>query len=104
MGGGRCLRLPLSGGSEPPMAVRIRRDAVPSLVVGALLLVALTLVGLARFRRGSTVLAGALLIVAALRMVLTPEQMGPLTVRSRPFDVLFCTGLAAAIMTLVLID
>lgn len=86
------------------MADRSRRNAVPSIVVGALLIVAIVLVAMARFRRGSTVLAAALLVTAALRLVLPSERMGPLVVRSRAFDVLFCSALGGAIMWLVLVE
>ncbi|MEO5834825.1 MAG: DUF3017 domain-containing protein [Nakamurella sp.] len=86
------------------MAARIRRDAVPSLLVGVLLVTALVLVGLARFRRGSTVLAAALLLVAVLRLVLPADRMGPLAVRSRAFDVLFCGVLGGGLVWLILVD
>jgi hypothetical protein len=86
------------------MADRRRRDAVPSLVVGALLIAALVLVALARFRRGSTVLAAALLLTAALRLILPADRMGPLAVRSRAFDVVFSAALGGAILWLVLVD
>jgi hypothetical protein len=80
------------------------RNAVPVLVVGSLLIAAVTLVALSRFRRGSTVLGAALLLTAAMRLVLPAERLGPLAVRSRGFDVTFCTALGGAIMWLVLIE
>jgi hypothetical protein len=86
------------------MAPRNRRDALPSLVVGALLIAALVLVAVSRFRRGSTVLAAALLLTAVLRMTLPAERLGPLAVRSRVFDVLFCSAAGGTILWLVLID
>lgn len=86
------------------MASRRFRDALPVLVVGALLVLALTLVAVSRFRRGSTALAAALLLTAALRLLLPAERLGPLAVRSRTFDVLFCSALGGAIMWLVLIE
>ncbi len=39
------------------------------------------------FRRGSVVIAGALLLAAALRLVLPARVAGLLAVRSRAFDV-----------------
>lgn len=81
-----------------------RRDALPAAIVGGLLVIALVLVALARFRRGSTVLAAALLLTAALRLVLPADRLGPLAVRSRAFDVLFCSALGGAILWLVLVD
>lgn len=86
------------------MALRIRRGAVPSLVVATMVVIGLVLVGLARFRRGSTVLAAALLLVAALRLVLPADRLGPLAVRSRAFDVLFCAVLGGGLLWLVLDD
>jgi len=80
------------------------RNAVPFLVVGALLIAAITLVAMSRFRRGSTVLAAALLLTAAMRLLLPADRLGPLAVRSRGFDVTFCAALGGAIMWLVLIE
>ena len=87
-----------------PVARSRVRDALPFLLVGALLLIAIVLVALARFRRGSTALAAALLLTAAMRLVLPAERLGPLAVRSRAFDVLFCSGLGGAILWLVLME
>ena len=86
------------------MAARRLRDALPVVVVGALLVLALALVALSRFRRGSAALAAALLLTAALRLVLPAGRLGPLAVRSRAFDVLFCSALGGAVLWLVLID
>lgn len=86
------------------MSVRRLREALPVVVVGALVVLAFALVALSRFRRGSTALAAALLLTAALRLVLPAGRLGPLAVRSRAFDVLFCSALGGAILWLVLID
>ncbi|WP_111766451.1 DUF3017 domain-containing protein [Nakamurella deserti] len=86
------------------MARRSIRNAVPFLVVGALLIAAVTLVAMSRFRRGSTVLAAALLLTAGMRLLLPAERLGPLAVRSRGFDVAFCTALGGAVMWLVLLE
>ena len=80
------------------------RRWVPCILVGLLLVAALTLVAIARFRRGATVLSGALLLTAILRLLLPEERMGPLAVRGRAFDVLFCTGLGGLLLWLVFID
>jgi hypothetical protein len=76
------------------------RLALPAILVGALLIASVLLVSGAHFRRGSACLAGALALTGAMRAVLTTEQLGPLAVRSKTFDVLFCMGLALLIVYL----
>jgi hypothetical protein len=80
------------------------RNAVPTILVGVLILAALLLVADARFRRGATLLGVALALAGGLRLTLPEDRMGPLAVRSKTFDVVFCLGLAGLIGWLVIID
>ena len=57
--------------------------------------VALVLVGLDYFRRGSVVLAGSVLLAAFLRLFLPERDAGLLVVRSRKVDVLVLSVLGA---------
>ena len=52
----------------------------------------------------SRVLPLALLLTAVLRWALPEEQMGPLAIRGKVFDVLFCSGLGGLMLWLVLIE
>ncbi len=52
------------------------------------------------WREGGVLLGGALLLAAVLRVVLTPEQAGLLTVRSRFVDVACYVGLGSAMVLL----
>lgn len=86
------------------MAKSSWRTAVPTIVIALLLVAGLLLVADSRFRRGATLIAVALALVGVLRLVMPPEQLGPLAVRSKLFDVVFCFGLAGLIGWLVIID
>ncbi len=59
----------------------------PILVVLLGVVVALVLVALDYFRRGSVVLAGSVLLAAFLRLLLPDREAGLLAVRSRRVDV-----------------
>ena len=61
--------------------------------------VALVLVGLDYFRRGSVVLAGSVLLAAFLRLFLPERDAGLLVVRSRKVDVLVL-GVLGALLAL----
>ncbi len=80
------------------------RNAVPTILVSLLIVGALLLVADARFRRGSTLLALALTLAGGLRLTLPSDRMGPLAVRTKTFDVVFCFGLAGLIGWLVITD
>jgi hypothetical protein len=56
-----------------------------------------------RFRRGTLVMAGAVLLGAWLRVLLPEEQLGLLRVRGRAFDVLtmLALGLGLSVVALV---
>ena len=59
----------------------------PIIVVLLGVAIALTLVALDYFRRGSVVLAGSVLLAAFLRLLLPDREAGLLVVRSRRVDV-----------------
>ena len=59
----------------------------PILVVLTGVVIALALVSLDYFRRGSVVLAGSVLLAAFLRLLLPDREAGLLVVRSRRVDV-----------------
>jgi Protein of unknown function (DUF3017) len=56
-----------------------------------------------RFRRGTLLLAGAVVLGAWLRALLPPAQVGLLRVRGRTFDVatMLCLGIALTVVALV---
>lgn len=76
------------------------RTAVPMLVVVAWLLAGLILISLAHWRRGTGSLAIALALAAGLRLFIAPEKLGPLVIRSKTFDVLFCLLLSGLLVAL----
>ncbi len=55
------------------------------------------------FRRGSVLLAGFIVLAAALRLVLPSREAGLLAVRSRLVDVLVLGGLGAGLLVLALV-
>lgn len=59
----------------------------PIIVVLTGVVIALVLVGLDYFRRGSVVLAGSVLLAAFLRLLLPDREAGMLAVRSKRVDV-----------------
>jgi hypothetical protein len=79
--------------SEEPDNVRDLRASGwwrqwPIIVVLLGVAIALTLVSLDYFRRGSVVLAGSVLLAAFLRLLLPDREAGLLVVRSRRVDVI----------------
>ncbi len=74
-------------------------DIMPALPEIFLAAVALVLVGLDYFRRGSVVLAGSVLLAAFLRLFLPEREAGLLVVRSRKVDVLVL-GVLGALLAL----
>ena len=67
----------------------------PIIVVLLGVAIALTLVALDYFRRGSIVLAGSVLLAAFLRLLLPDREAGLLVVRSRRVDVVVLGVLGA---------
>lgn len=63
--------------------------AIPITLVLLCVAVALVLISLAYWRRGTVMLAAAMLLGGVLRMVLSDRTIGVLAVRGKAFDVLF---------------
>lgn len=86
-----------SGGSDNVRDLRARRwwRQWPIIVVLLGVVIALGLVTLDYFRRGSIVLAGSVLLAAFLRLLLPDREAGLLVVRSRKVDVLILGTLGA---------
>ncbi|MFI5101042.1 MAG: DUF3017 domain-containing protein [Actinomycetes bacterium] len=85
-------------------ALRAVRANWPFALVCLGVLVGLAVVVLLdRFRRGTLVMAGAVLFGAWLRVLLPEEQLGLLRVRGRAFDVvtLLALGLGLSVVALV---
>ncbi len=71
------------------------------------LVFAVVAVGLVRtltqhWREGAALLGGALLLAALLRVLLPPDRVGLLAIRSRPVDVLCYCAFGGAMLTLAL--
>lgn len=79
-----------------------RRLGIPVHLPFALVLIVvaagLALEALHYWRRGTSVIGGALLLAAALRVVLPTERAGLIALRSRGVDVLCYAGLGLAIL------
>lgn len=84
------------------MTDRLRRR-LPITIVLLIVVAGLILCSLAYWRRGSTLLGGAAVVGAVLRMVVRESDVGVLAVRSRPFDVTFLLLIAALFAGLVLL-
>jgi Protein of unknown function (DUF3017) len=80
------------------------RSRIPSFLPGALV-AAITLAGMAlvvtqHWRKGAALLGAALLVAAVLRMVLPPDRVGLLAIRSRVIDVLCYSGFGVVMAVL----
>ncbi|MER7077825.1 Protein of unknown function [Saccharopolyspora antimicrobica] len=60
------------------------------------------LVAMQHWRRGTVLLAVALLVAAGMRAVIPQERTGLLTIRSRVVDVLLYSGFAVVILAVAL--
>jgi hypothetical protein len=85
--------------------VQERTSLRPQLSFGLVLLV--VAVGMVRitqyhWREGTVIIGGALLLAAALRAILPPEQTGLLGIRRRALDVLTYTGFGLMMMAVAL--
>lgn len=69
----------------------------PIMLVGLFLVAAFALVATGYWRRGALVMAIGIGVAAALRLTLTDDRAGLLTVRSRTFDVLTTGSVSAAV-------
>jgi hypothetical protein len=75
---------------------------VPFLAVVAVVVVGLVRVLTQHWREGAALLGGALLLAAVLRMLLPPERVGLLAIRSRPVDVLVYLAFGGVLVVLAL--
>lgn len=73
---------------------------IPFFVVMAVVLLGAILVLVDRWRRGSVVFGGALLLGAVFRATLSNDQAGLLQVRSRPFDIAALASLGTLVIWL----
>jgi hypothetical protein len=80
--------------------VRGVRRQLPILAVLAVTVVGFTAVRMWYWRKGMLVMAAALLLAAALRLLLPAGRAGLLVVRSRPLDVAALASLGAALAVL----
>jgi Protein of unknown function (DUF3017) len=72
----------------------------PMIAVLAIAAIGMQRVLTQHWREGAVVMAAGLLVAAVLRMVLAPERVGLLAIRSRPVDVLCYVGFGAAMAVL----
>jgi len=88
-----------------PLELRRRvRDQAPFLVVVAMILssVVYMIIGPGHWRRGSGVIALAMLVGGLLRIVLPEEHIGVLAVRKRWIDAVCYLGLGVAILVVAI--
>jgi hypothetical protein len=76
------------------------RTHAPMIVVLGITAIGMERVLTQHWREGALLLGGALLVAAALRMVLAPERVGLLAIRSRVIDVLCYAGFGLAMVLL----
>jgi hypothetical protein len=67
-------------------------------LVAAVVLAGFALIAGYRWRRGATLIGGALLLAAALRALLSDAHAGLLAIRGRPADVLAYTAFGLALV------
>lgn len=74
----------------------------PLAIVFAVVAVGMLRVLTQHWREGAALLGGALLLAALLRVLLPPERVGLLAIRSRPVDVLCYAAFGAVMVALAL--
>lgn len=79
---------------------RFVRCHLPMVAVTCVMIGAVVLIALDRWRRGASVLGAAVLLAAICRLVLPEARVGLLAVRSRGFDVTALTAVGTAIVVL----
>ncbi|MFV2196606.1 DUF3017 domain-containing protein [Nocardiopsis sp. LOL_012] len=84
------------GGSEPPFWL----VQTPYALVLSALAAGIVVVAAAHFKRGPTIIAGALALAALFRSVLPGEWIGLLAVRRRWVDLATLVGMAVMLMVL----
>jgi hypothetical protein len=91
----------VSGRGGPGLRSRLPVHA-PFLAVVLVVVVGLVRVLTQHWREGAALLGGALLLAALLRVLLPPERVGLLAIRSRPVDVLVYLAFGGALVVLAL--
>lgn len=101
-GPGRAEPSRISAPAGPPTTLlyRLRTIHLPLILIGCGLLAAMVLVVMERWRRGTVLFGLVTLVAAAVRLVLAPERVGVLAVRSRVFDVATLTAFGGLIIWL----
>ena len=74
--------------------------AIPIAMVLSIVAVALVLISLAYWRRGTLALGCAMVLAGLLRIMLSERTIGVLAVRGKGFDLLFYFGTAALMIGL----
>jgi len=85
---------------EPSRTARFLHSQLPMVAVGLVMVAAVGLIAIDRWRRGSLVFGVATLMAAAFRLTLPEARVGALAVRSRLFDVTSLTTVGAVIVWL----
>lgn len=85
------MRLPVSYGTRAYVLVL------------ALQVVGLAIVGFGPWRAGLMIMGGALVGAAIARVAVTERHLGMLKIRSRVFDIFWCTAVGAGLMLLAVI-
>lgn len=93
----------MSNAAAPERPVMPRHLTWPVYLVLGLVGLSLVVVALDRFRLGSAIMAGALVLAAVMRAVLPDRTVGSLAVRSRVKDVLALGVLAAGLALLTVV-
>ena len=75
-------------------------SALPAALVATVAVVGMVLVVTQHWRRGAVLLGVALLVAAVLRMVIPPDRVGLLAIRSRAIDVLCYSGFGVVMVVL----
>ncbi len=75
-------------------------SALPAVLVATVAVVGMLLVVTQHWRRGAVLLGAALLVAAVLRMVIPPDRVGLLAIRSRVIDVLCYGGFGVVMVVL----
>ncbi|GAA4808064.1 DUF3017 domain-containing protein [Tomitella cavernea] len=88
-GAGKAVPSRIAAPTGPPTTLlyRLRTIHLPLILIACGLFAAMVLVAMDRWRRGTVLFGLVTLIAAAVRLVLSPERVGVLAVRSRAFDV-----------------
>jgi hypothetical protein len=88
--------------AEPGTGPRSRCAAVAAhlsfALVAAIVLAGFALIAVYRWRRGATLIGGALLLAGGMRAVLSDARAGLLAIRGRAADVLAYTALGLALV------